>query len=402
MDRRKLPHSLLAFLLVALGTGVAAPPLRASPAVKGSVLFTHTNYDEASEPRSTILFRLNPANGTAAQLTPYVPDVLYNDPRWSPSGHRIVYERVNEHLSDRSQLYTLDLDSGQTRRITSGLSLHRLPVWGPHGQIALINTTTNCVMVVRASGRQLRTLFCPTFIPGATSPYWSEPYWSKDGRTLTIEARQYYQVGLSLFRQSQLYRVRVASGQVTQHLTYDLGNLLELESMIPMQLSPDGRKGLYSQLFGSGGMVLLINFRTGEQKYVGPGHGASWTAKWSHDGRRMAFTHHSIESDPRDPQAEHVAFVGLYVARADGSDAHAILKERESTPGKQAITFTVADWSCDDTHILLNRSDYSRTGFGGESVLGHPRLEVVNVATGAARILPKARGSAGDGSWFQH
>lgn len=409
MERRILTSTLLAFLLTASATRAAAVPadttVAKTHAARGAIVFTHSRYDQDSNVQSTTLFRVNPANGAVTELTPSMVGVLYNDPRWSANGRRIVYERFNAAMRDRSQLFTLDLDSGQIHRITPALGLDKLPVWGPHGQIAFINATNNCLAVVRFNGQHLRTLFCPTFISGGTAPFWSEPNWSSDGRTVTIEARQYYEVGLSLFLQSQVYRVKVATGQVTEHLVYDLGDLLSLERMIPMQLSPDGKKGLYSQWVGGGGRILLVDFATGEQKYLGPGgagRGAAYTAKWSHDGRRIAFTQITVEADPSHPRQGYIAYIGLYVMHADGSHVRTVTRERvETPPYPYAISLTVAGWSEDDCKILLNRADSSRERYH-EEYLGHPRLEIVDVATGSTRILDKTRGSAGDEAWFQH
>ncbi|MFC5435288.1 hypothetical protein ACFPME_01885 [Rhodanobacter umsongensis] len=410
MDQRQLTAPLFVVLLVAFSVGaVAAPasaPIPESYWANAAILFTHAQFDASGNLQSTALLRANLANGLVTQLTPQIAGTHYRDGRWSPSGQRIVYERASEATRDRSQLYTMDQDGGRMRRITPVLGLHQQAVWGPGASIAFVDGTTNCLSVVQADGQRLRTLLCPMFDQMRFPPKWSTPHWSKNGKSVFLEVSQYYKQGLSLYLRSRVYRVNVATGHVT--LLANLGestlDYFSQERMISMQFSPNGTRGLYSQSGGGGGRIFLADFATGEQKYIdlrGAGDGASYTAKWSHDGRQIAFTHITVELNYCKGKLDYIAYIGLYVMDADGSHVRLITKEPFLPASQDRVVFmTVADWSSDDSRILLNRSDSSRVE-NGEEYVGHPLLEVVTLATHTTKILKSAKGKAGDGAWFQ-
>lgn len=73
------------------------------------------------------IFKFNPANGTSVQLTidgGYVP-------RWSPDGNKIVY--ANEKYG-HEDLFVMDADGHNVRRITTQGNHDFLPAWSPDGE----------------------------------------------------------------------------------------------------------------------------------------------------------------------------------------------------------------------------------------------------------------------------
>jgi Tol biopolymer transport system component len=107
-------------------------------------------------------------------------------PAWSPDGHRIAFhaQRVDGNLD----IYTIDADGGDLRRLTSTNS-HIRPRWSPDGtqiafyfqQTVLAGTCCGRIGIMNADGTGYRVLTTPSLQD-------AEPTWSPDGRQIAFTA----------------------------------------------------------------------------------------------------------------------------------------------------------------------------------------------------------------------
>ncbi|MGE5243954.1 MAG: protein kinase domain-containing protein [Betaproteobacteria bacterium] len=102
------------------------------------------------------------------------------DPRWSPDGKRLVYatEAVRDPYSrlTRSELWTVDVDSGATAKVWAGDGVE--PAWSPHGRrIAFWANTAGQrdIWTIAVSGG------APVAVTKDAATDWA-PEWSPDGR----------------------------------------------------------------------------------------------------------------------------------------------------------------------------------------------------------------------------
>ena len=75
-------------------------------------------------------------------------------PDWSPNGQEIAFRRDTD-------IYVLELRSGETRRLTNAPPLNQMPAWSPNGkQLAFMSTRDGypSVFVMNADGSGQRNL----------------------------------------------------------------------------------------------------------------------------------------------------------------------------------------------------------------------------------------------------
>jgi TolB protein len=139
------------------------------------------------------LYRIDLDGDAMRPLTTGWPDT---DPDWSPDGRAIAFVR-GENLSSftkaNDDLYVLELDTGQVRRLTTtpAGTFENAPAWAPDGsRIAFVRTPRGSQFSGRASlhvidrdgSREQRLLRYELF---ADAPY--SLAWSPDGRSLAFE-----------------------------------------------------------------------------------------------------------------------------------------------------------------------------------------------------------------------
>lgn len=403
------PHLFIRSLLVAVSVALVAPvaagavdnAIVQSP-ISAPILFSHPSPDPSAYPDpsplpadSMTLFRVNPANGLVTKLTPQINGIYFLGGSWSAGGSRIVYERLDKAMNDRSQLYTTDQYGQQTRRITSDLALHQQAVWGPGSWIAFINATTQCLAVVRDTGSDIRTLFCPPFPGNTVQMKLSTPQWSMDGKSIDIEQSLAVKLGLSLDLYSRIYRVNASTGMAQLLYQTPVG-----DQAYSVAISPDGTRGIYSGTAMDRYRMTLVDFATGEQTFLRP-DSVDYGVRYSKDGSHIAFTHPNGKTVPIGNNGAFtvIGYVGIAVMRADGTGFQLITNQLQAPRRGLQVAKTVAGWSSDGSRILVNRHCYNVEH--GEQ-MNYPTLQVVDVRTHATTTLGNAKGDAGTGAWFQH
>ena len=127
-----------------------------------------------SEGGNTDIYRLDLASGQRARLT--TAPSIETAPSFSPDGTRIVFE------SDRSgnqQLYVMPAGGGEATRISFGQGRYGTPVWSPRGDFIAFtkqNAGRFHIGVMRVDGSQERLLTASFLDEG--------PTWAPNGRVL--------------------------------------------------------------------------------------------------------------------------------------------------------------------------------------------------------------------------
>lgn len=387
--KRPLAFSLLAVLLAGLISPATASdtsnPNTLSQA-NAPILYNH----------SGALFRVDPANGAVTKLTAQTAGIYRIEGSWSPHGTRIVYTRAsdpaawNQDVYLKEKLYTISEYGGPAFLLTRGPDRYQQPAWGLGPMIALVDATTNCLSLVRYDGRGLRPLFCPPLI-GPENLEWATPQWSPDGKSIFIQTGQLVVVGLGITWNSFIYRVDATNGA---------GRLLFKwihDQPQNLAISPDGSHGIYSEA-DNGTRMVMVDFATGKKTSAGLGTGGDYYGiRYSPDGSHVAFSHDFSVSTP---DGSYRGYTGTYVMRADGSQPRLITAEAHSSADQKIQIYeSVAGWSGDGSHLLLNREcDHVEHG----EYVAYPSIRTVNVATHAVKTYPRVKGWAGDGAWFQH
>ncbi len=142
-----------------------------------------------------------------------------NDPDFSPSGDKVVYTK---HEATGSNLWTLDLQTGEKKKITNFSPWHEIfsPRWSPDGQkiaFSLLDDRQNRdIYVINADGANLS----PLIKSPADDRY---PAWSESGEKLAFIS---YRNGTP-----NLFLKDIKSGQITQ-ITHSPGGVF-LPEWIP-------------------------------------------------------------------------------------------------------------------------------------------------------------------------
>jgi len=123
---------------------------------------------------TTNLYSLNLGSGQRVQLTS--TNAIDTAPSFSPDGGRVVFE---SDRSGTSQLYVMSASGGQAQRITSGEGRYSTPVWSPRGDLIAFTKSQAGrfhIGVMRTDGSNERLL---------TSSYLDEgPSWAPNGRVI--------------------------------------------------------------------------------------------------------------------------------------------------------------------------------------------------------------------------
>jgi Tol biopolymer transport system component len=124
------------------------------------------------------LFAMNRDGGDLIRLTDYAG--IDQFPEWSPNGQEIAFRRDTD-------VYVLDLASGQSRRLTNAPPLNQMPSWSPNGkQLAFMSSRAGypSVFVMNADGSN-QTNLTPKEIGDEDSSWISRaPAWSMNGRQI--------------------------------------------------------------------------------------------------------------------------------------------------------------------------------------------------------------------------
>lgn len=169
-------------------------------------------------------------------------------PSWSPDGRAISYVSFEKK---KAQIFTVSVETGQRRLITSFPGINGAPAWSPDGRqlaVVLSKSGTPKIYTVDVSSGSMKQITFGDAID-------TEPRYSPDGRSLLFTSGR----GGS----PQVYRLSLASGQVTR-LTFE-GNYNARASYTPdmkniVMLHRDDRNFNIGLQSANGGPIASLTF----------------------------------------------------------------------------------------------------------------------------------------------
>ena len=306
----------LADLILAIVVVLVLTPLMAVVDAQGQIAFQS---DRDGNPE---IYVMDTDGGNQRRLTNH-PD---NDwfPSWSPDGKRIVFFSNRDGHVDiirgvpAYEIYVMDADGGNQRRLTNDLSDDRSPSWSPDGKRIVFQSDrdgNSDIYVMDADGGNPQNL---TENPNEDD----NPSWSPDGKRIVFSSVREGHFTYEIY-------VMDTDGGNLQRLTKNHKN-----DWFP-SWSPDGKRIAFS----SDRKADLENFEI----YVMDTDGANlqrltenrvydWSPSWSPDGERIAF----MSERDGNPQ--------IYVMDADGGNQQNLTNNphRDSGPAWLNSPFAVS------------------------------------------------------------
>ena len=216
-------------------------------------------------------------------------------PSWSPDNERMVYTSFARGTSD---MFIINRRGGGRMRINSGLALNTSATFSPVGNdIAFVGSVRGNpdIYVIRDDGSNVRRLT-------TTSSIESTPEWSPNGRELSFTS------GRS--GSPQIY-VMDAEGANVRRISFD-GNWNDDATW-----SPDGEKIAYTSRVNNRFQIRIANLSTSGNRIVA-GEGSNEQPTWSPDGQWIAF------------QSNRSGKWQVYRMRIDGGDLLQLTFEGEN------------------------------------------------------------------------
>jgi TolB protein len=259
-----------AFLPLALLLSLAACDSATGSSQPPEVLYTSCHFSDCS-------LRAIRSDGTGDRL------VLADgwDGEWSPNGRQIVFVTDRD---ENDEIYVVDADGTDARRLTSTAGNERAPTWAPNGSsIAFVTPQQELVrMDLDGSHRQV-------LMPTAFCDLW-DPVWSPDGSRLVAA-------------DCALLMSVPASGGAVQNIA---------EGEFPAW-TPSGDRLTFSDdsdlqtMLPNGGDAHSLGIVRGEREH-------DYYPAWSRRGDRIAFMRYASATSG-----------DIYTAAADGSDVRLLV-----------------------------------------------------------------------------
>jgi TolB protein len=207
-------------------------------------------------------------------------------PSWAPDNERLAYTSFARGTSD---MYVINRRGGGRIRVPTALGLNTSATFSPVGNdIAFVGSVNGNpdIYVVKDDGSNLRRLTSESSIE-------STPEWSPNGRQLSFTS------GRS--GTPQIY-VMDAEGSNVRRLSFDEGGWNDDATW-----SPDGERVAYTSRVGGRFQIRVANVITRESQVLA-GQGSNEQPTWSPDGKWIAF------------QSNRTGKWQIYRMRSDGTD----------------------------------------------------------------------------------
>ena len=252
------------------------------------------------------------------------------NPAWSPDGERIAFDSERDaDLSVEtpdSDIYVMNVDGSDRRRLTDGGVRNHRPVWSPDG-VRIVYTSHEWryfyIYSINADGSDRQRL---TYTSDDRDPVWSPDGWS---------------IAFTSDREGNYLSLVTEVDGTGQRQLADTGPGAPV-------WSPLGARIAFSCCTGYLGYISVVDTGgTGFPRRLAETAGTDWGKDpvWSPGGTRMAFTR-SVSSD------NDVGFVDeIFLIDADGTN---LTQVTHTDGGAYGASFPV--WSPDGTRIAFTRS----------------------------------------------
>jgi TolB protein len=207
---------------------------------------------------------------TPADIDPSTPQGLLfqTEPAWSPDGGTIAFVSKRSGSSD---LYAMNADGTETRRLTSSKDDDAQPSWSADGKrIAFVRGTPGRLFVMAADGTGAHRV-----TDGLAEE--TEPEWSPDGRWIAYSHRD---PGTSI---RELWLVRPDGSQ--PHRLTKLGGVA-----LGPSWSPDSKRIVFSANVDERGYDLHTIGADGKGERLLTSSEDAFEPSWSPDGKTIAFS----------------------------------------------------------------------------------------------------------------
>jgi DNA-binding SARP family transcriptional activator/tRNA A-37 threonylcarbamoyl transferase component Bud32 len=255
---------------------------------------------------------VDPGGYEIEPLTADLPTTPNKNPDWSPDGSTIVFAGAVEH----DDLFLMNADGSNVRRLTHKFGNEYDPVWSPDGtRIAFAyddlrdsslsqgpSGAATSIVVIDAEGGEWTTIFT------RRGEYFGWPAWSPDGQQVAFSGED--ENGYHLY-------VMDADGSDLREIRHESKGLVAM----PVAWQPDGERIVF---WGTqAGEDTLLSIRpdgTGVRKLLEdlPEDAQVLTVDWSPGGRWI------VAAPIHDLTAVTSAPSPVYLIRSDGSDVFAI------------------------------------------------------------------------------
>jgi TolB protein len=257
-------------------------------------------------------------------------------PFWSPDGRQIVFQSDrNAQMLGQDQIYIMNADGTQVRRLTHSTSSDEAPVWSPDGSTILfssyITDENSELYTINTDGSGLRRL---TDNPGRDG----HAKFSPDGeRIIFCSIRN----GSEVY---DLYEMDLDGQDITRLTQYNGWDTYPA-------ISPDGSRIAWRRILPTGGTsstghnseIFVMNRDGSNPTNVSHHPDFDGYPAWSPDGLKIVF------ASNRARKNDFRGNFHLYVMNPDGSDVHQLLDNAGTVEDARPI------WSPDGKKILFNR-----------------------------------------------
>ena len=293
----------LAHLILATGVALSLTPLIVAIDAQAQIVF-HSKRDGNFE-----IYVMDADGGNQRRLTSNSDKDFF--PSWSPDGKRIVFHSDRDgHVPEgrvfhASEIYVMDADGGNPQNLTNHPSDDRSPSWSPDGKRIVFQSDRDAggnphnieIYVMDTDGGNQERLTNNLTMD-------EDPSWSPDSKRIVFSAQREGHVVHNLDITSEIY-VMDADGGNEQRLTENRNNDWDpVWSLDGKQIAfMAARKGDFQNFD-----IYVMDVDGGNPQKLTNNRGWDSSPSWSPDSRRIAFT------------SERDGNYDIYVMAADGGN----------------------------------------------------------------------------------